>query len=187
MMSVTLSDGLSPRLPELRELARHALVSGAKEYAGQAQGGITGGTGGGDGMNYFGRRFTASNTHGFAPLSDKPRFVVVKRKADGKWIGFMADGYATAKRKKFGSKPILVATGAMLRAIRAGARVALEGDRAVVTFSLPPVAQYHLDGTPRMPARDPVRPNDADRQAFRARAGQVFRTLIVRWRAAQGA
>jgi hypothetical protein len=171
---------------QLRELARNALLSAANEYAGKALGGVSGGTGGGGSTpNYFGRRFTSSNNHGFTALSDKPRFVVVKRRADGKWLGFMADGYATAKRKKFGNKPILVASGQMLRDLRNGVRVSLEGDRAIATFTLSKIAEYHFTGTKNMPKRDPVMPDDNDRTAFRARAGVIYRQLIQRWRAAR--
>jgi hypothetical protein len=182
---VTLSDSFSKSLPQLRQLARNALLAGAKEYAGKAAGGVTGGTGGGgDTPNYFGRRFTDRNTHHFAPLSDRPRFIVVQRK-DGKWVGFNADGYATAKAKKFGKKPILIATGKMVRDLRDLALTKLEGDRALVTFKLSDIATRHYTGTDRMPKRDPVTPNDADRAAYRQRVEIIYRQLLARWRAAK--
>jgi hypothetical protein len=177
-------DKASPKIRAMRQLARNALLSATKEYAGKSTGGVSGGTGGGGSVpNYFGRRFTASNTHNFTPLSDKPCFVVVKRK-DGKWVGFPYPGYATWKRQRFGAKPILVASGKMLRELRKNAVAVLEGDRAVAIFRLTGPAAYHYTGTKTMPRRDPVTPNDADRAAFRERARVMLNQLMARWSAA---
>ena len=182
---VDIFDKATPKIQAMREMARKALLSAMREYAGKGVGGVSGGTGGGGEVpNYFGRRFTASNNHGFAALSDRPRFVVVKRKSDGKWIGFQADGYATWKRKKFGAKPILIASGKMFRDIRERAVAVLEGDRAVAIFRLSGPAVYHYLGTTKMPKRDPVTPNDQDRAAFRDRTKVILNQLVARWQAA---
>jgi hypothetical protein len=184
-MMARVTDHWSPRGPAaIRQIMRDALYSAAKEYIGKAAGGITGGTGGSAGFNNFQRRFTSSNTHRFVPLSNRPRFVVVQRKGDGKWVGFNAPGYADAKRARFGVKPILVASGAMVRDLREAASVRREGDRVVAVFRLSTIAGYHESGTRTMPRRDPVRPNADDIVAFRARAAQITRQLLVRWRAA---
>lgn len=179
-----IGDKATPTIQAMRGMARTALLSAAREYIGKAAGGVSGGTGGGGGTpNYFGRRFTSSNTHGFAPLTNKPHFVVVKRR-DGKWVGFQYPGYATWKRQKFGNKPILVASGQMLRDLRSRATAVVEGDRAVAIFRLSAIAGYHYTGTNKMPKRDPVSPNDADRAAWRERTRIILNQLLARFRAA---
>lgn len=182
----TVRDDFTPRIAQLRGLARAAILQGAREYVGKGPGGVTGGTGGSSGANYFGRRFTKANTHGFAPLSNTPRFIAVKRNRDGRWVAFTADGYATWKRKHFGIKPILVASGAMVRDLRTGARVSLlNGNVAAAMFRLSRIAEYHYRGMGNNPRRDPVTPNDADRAAYRLRVRAMFGALLARWRAKQ--
>lgn len=168
---------------QLGDVKRLALLKGAQDYIGKTAG-ASGGTSG-NGPVDFRNRFTTGNTHGFTPLSDKSRFVVVKRKSDGKTVGFQADGYATWKKKRFGSQPILIASGKMVRDLRDLATAVVEGDRALARFRLSDIAGYHFNGSGRMPKRDPVMPNDADRAAYRNRVQEIYRQLIARWQVAR--
>ena len=67
-----------------------------------------------------------------------------------------------------GNLPLLVLTGALREAVIAGgAQVTASmssGGIRIVFVDLPAYAQYHQEGTPRMPKRSPVEPNAADRQ-----------------------
>lgn len=170
---------------DLSKLKAQALLTAARDYIGQGAGSSPGikPTGPVD----FRNRFTNANTHGFTALSNSPRFVVVRRK-DGRWVGFMAPGYAAWKKKKFGVKPILIASGSMVRDLRAGAGVSLAGSganlHARVHFLLSKIAKYHYtgDGVPR---RDPISPSTIDAAAYKVRAAQVFAQLAQRWQAAR--
>jgi len=107
--------------------------------------------------------FTAGNgkRYAFAPLS----------------IGYAAEKAGATPSLKAGMKaanravpkgkglPFLVATGALRDAVTAGkATIARRGDFIRITWTnLPDYAVYLHEGTPRMPARSPIRPNAADK------------------------
>jgi hypothetical protein len=161
------------RLPAI---ARAAALDAAKAYAGAppyiAAAGIVQ------------ARFTKSNTHGFAPLSDRPRFVRVKTKA-GKWIAFMAPGYATWKRKRFGNKPILVATGRLREAL-AGAKCWTSGNTVIITFMVPEYGQYHQTGTKHMPKRSPIEADAEDVRRVREKFRDAFAINLMAQRRSLG-
>lgn len=159
------------RLPEL---ARQAMEDAARAYAGMvAQPGRSGVSNWREGIVQ--RRFTASNTHGFQALSNTPRFIVVRRKKDGRWVGFMAPGYATWKRKRFGNKPILVATGRLRESLHR-AVLLRSGDVVTLRFIVPDYGKKHHDGD-GVPRRSPVEPNDGDRALIKAKAKQAMDVL----------
>lgn len=145
-------------------LIDQAMTAAAREYSGQGAGGVSGGTGGAAGKNSVLRRFTKTNTHGFAPLSKD---------------------YAAAKsRKGLGGKPILVRTGDLVRAVRSTGMVRRGGDVWFIRWSLPDYGEYVNDGTTRMPPRPVVEPNAVDRDAFKARVRHYLRQLMQRARSA---
>jgi hypothetical protein len=100
--------------------------------------------------------------YGFAPLSptyarEKAGQTKTLRK------GMKSAGFVVSKAQG-GQLPILVRTGS-LRSMVSGMKhaVSQSGDAATVTFSgLPDYAEYLDKGTPRMPARSPVRPGPLD-------------------------
>jgi hypothetical protein len=146
-------------MEDLDRLVESAVWAATKEYAAQSPGGVTGGSGGLSGQNSVLRRFTKSNTHGFAPLN--PR-------------------YAKAKRRRFGVKPILVRTGMLREAVRRSGLVTVQRGRARVVFRLPDYGRFHEQGTARMPRRSPVQPNAEDRAAWASRVRQALQQLIKR-------
>lgn len=164
-----------------------ALMKAAQDYIGQAAGSSPGVAPAS--KVDFRNRFTRTNTHGFAALSNKPRFVVVRKK-NGKWIGFSALGYADWKKKRFGNKPILVRTGTMVQELRRSARVVMRGTgssvHSVAVFRLSPTAWRHFTGAGNLQRRDPVSPNVADKAAFRERAIQIFKAELQRLKARYG-
>lgn len=80
-----------------------------------------------------------------------------------KWKTLSAD-YVKTKQRKFGNKPILQASGAMMNAIQK----ASTGNTATVFVSNDaiPYAKYHQTGTKNMPARVFMLFQDADRRAI---------------------
>ena len=159
----------------LPKLAREAMEDAARAYAGiVARPGRSGVSSWQEGIVQ--RRFTASNNHAFQALSDKKRWITVRRKSDGRWIRFEADGYATWKRKRFGSKPILVATGKLRESLHR-AVVQRVGDNVSLRFSVPDYGRKHHDGN-GVPRRSPVQPNAEDRALVKARAKMAMEILV---------
>lgn len=137
-----------------------AVAVGCRDYANGAFGARPG----------VAAHFTAGNAgrYGWAPLS--PGYAAEKA---GATPVLKADMKAAKRAVPKGKGlPVLVLTGALRDAITAGrAVISRTGDRIRITWTgLPDYATYLHNGTPRMPARSPINPNEADRNRILAAA-----------------
>jgi len=137
-----------------------AVAVGCRDYANGAFGARPG----------VAAHFTAGNgkRYGFAPLS-----IGYAMEKEGATPALKADMKAANRAVPRGKGlPFLVATGALRDAVTAGkATIARRGDFIRITWTgLPDYAVYLHTGTPRMPARSPIKPNAADRASILAAA-----------------
>lgn len=159
----------------LPKLAREAMEDAARAYAGiVARPGRSGVSSWQEGIVQ--RRFTAANNHAFKPLSNSPRLIKVRRHSDGKWIRFWVPGYASWKLKRFGVKPILVATGRLRESLHR-AIVQRSGDLVALRFTVPDYGHNHQYGI-NVPRRSPVDPNATDRRLIKERAKLAMGILV---------
>jgi phage gpG-like protein len=143
-----------------------AVTNAAKEYAGVPI--ESGGVSAASREAGVGRHFTRTNVarYGWQPL---------------------APDYAVWKAKRFGAKPVLVASGTLKASILGRATVTVAGPgRLVVRFGQAvDYAQYHQDGD-GVPKRSPIDPNPDDIAAIKAAARKHFQALVQRAAAKTG-
>lgn len=105
------------------------------------------------------RHFVKTNEsrYGFAPLSPK---------------------YAKRKVREFGNLPILVRTGALRD--EAGGSAVVSGGRnfAEITMTVPKYGEYHIEGTPKMPARDWTKAIADDTKAITDEATKIAQASL---------
>ena len=165
------------QLERVAAAVRTSVVAGANAYAN----GVAGG------KPIVDKHFTAGNQqrYGWAALSRdyflrKQGQIKPKTKGGVFFPGLGKTGSKLDKAAEFRSStgllsgigvginaPMLVLTGALRAAVSSvkhPVRASPDGNLVTVKFSgLPEYAQYLHDGTPRMPQRSPVAPNELDR------------------------
>jgi hypothetical protein len=93
----------------------------------------------------------------FIPEFQKTRVALIGagRAVDGAKFQRLSPEYAARKKRKYGSKPILVATGKLLGAVAGGSGWRQWVGKKSMTLKVDiPYASYHQEGTQRMPQRN---------------------------------
>lgn len=96
--------------------------------------------------------------------------------ASGKWAP-LTSPYKELKQKKYGSKPILQASGAMYKEFTSSpAAIDEKAEEMTLSFSKP--AGYHKHGTKKMPRRDMTDLTDAQKEQIQEPIKLRLRQLI---------
>jgi len=93
----------------------------------------------------------------FVPYFQESReaWIMSGRTVDGKKFAPLSPSYKARKIKKWGRKPILVASGRMLGALTGGPGWKHKISKKELRIDLDiPYASYHQEGTPKMPQRN---------------------------------
>jgi hypothetical protein len=93
----------------------------------------------------------------FVPYFQESRegWLLAGRTVDGKRFAPLSPLYAARKLRKYGPKPILVASGKMLAALKGGPGWSHKISAKELQIDLDiPYASYHQDGTSKMPQRN---------------------------------
>lgn len=152
----------SKRMKALAKAINDSLMVGAMAYAQKRQDGS---------KPIVDHHFTAGNQsrYGWAPLSkdyfERKAGVANAGAHGGNFRGSRLDKHAGAIGGGGSNLPMLVNSGATRQAADSGdASISISGGIIRITFHLPSYAKWLHEGTPKMPKRSPVEPNDLDRK-----------------------
>ena len=123
----------------------------------------------------FREAFNAAESEQFASQGGAGR--------SGKWAALTAP-YAAWKRKRFGNKPILQASGALMAALtgKSGDTLLISEPHLIGLGAVVDYGIYHQKGTGRMPARKPISVASKQESRIFGRAlGEMARTLGYMW------
>lgn len=141
-----------------------AMVAAANEYAGNpvsAGGSVAQGSEG-----IVGDRFRGAGNKRFASLSP---------------------AYAAWKQVRYGKKPILVRSGALMKSIIGHGRIRSLGNGVVmVIFTVPEYGLWHQAGGKHLPRRSPVDPDEGDKQRVQASFAKHYAAFNKRAAASLG-
>lgn len=107
---------------------------------------------------------------------------------DGRWAA-LSKPYEAWKRKRWGNKPILQASGRLMEALtgKSGDTLLISEPHLIGLGAVVDYGSYHQHGTSRMPARKPISVGSRQESRIFGRAlGEMARTLGLMWEGKAG-